>query len=201
MEGLEGDSIGSDRVDFASCFQRQSDPYDHGSPILRLGLNFPLMGIDNGLRQGETDAVASVFGISGSIRPVEAVEDPWQVLFLDEICSIIDREIDLVILPGQADLDPSVVIGIFDGIIQEDPNQLTNGLLVTEKIDHGLNINVEGLLCQLGSGPEGLGRLRHHIGEGKVYHDKLCTALIHSGQVDKIPSQACHSLGLLLQIR
>ena len=83
MEGLEGDFIGSDRANFGSCFQRQSDPYDHGSPILRLGLNFPLMGIDNGLRQGETDAVASVFGISGSIRPVEAVEDPWQVLFLD----------------------------------------------------------------------------------------------------------------------
>ena len=68
---------------------------------------------------------------------------------------------------------------IFQGIVQQNGDQLADVLFTARQGEHGLNGKLYGSVLLPGQGQEGLGRFLHHIGQGKFHKLHRWLFLIH----------------------
>ena len=136
----------------------------------------------NGQSNGEAQAVSTCFRVAGLIRTVKAVKQMLQCLPGNVLNRIVYAELYAVALFRQSQMDLTVRSTVFNGIVQQDGNQLPDGILIPSDGNHRCNGNVKQLFLGFVQRLESICRFRSHIGKGKLDHSSLRLAFVHASQ-------------------
>lgn len=105
-----------------------------------VAVDFPMMGMDNGLHDGKTDAVSAGLAVSGGVLPVEPVKELVVVSGGDFIDRIPYRQAAASSAAFECNADFAGTGCIFHGVVDQKRKHLTNESFITAESKVGFNI-------------------------------------------------------------
>lgn len=146
---------------------------------------------------GKPQPVSAGLAVAGSVGAVKAVKQMGKLFPLHRLGGGVGHgQKQTASLFFQAQGDMTVRRGVFEGVIQQDGDQLTHGFFVTGKCQHGLDVGHKIFSLTFGRTGKGLGHLLHHVGDRKVDGLQMGLLLLHTGQIDQIVGQPGQALSL-----
>ena len=131
---------------------------------------------------------------------IELIEYLLQVLLLDALTRIADREVEfLLIIPGtDVDVERFLLLAILDGIVHEVGNSILEMYLIDEdsRID-GLNLRINLTTRMLYTQGEGLGNLLYHFVQVELLLLEHHTLLVEHRHLEYLLYQETQTLGLI----
>ena len=131
---------------------------------------------------------------------IELIEYLLQVLLLDALTRIADREVEfLFIIPGtDIDVERFLLLAILHGIVHEVGNGILEMYLIDEdsRID-GLNLRINLTTRMLYTQGEGLGNLLYHFVQVELLLLEHHTLLVEHRHLEHFLYQEAQTLGLI----
>ena len=159
------------------------------------------MGHHDAPGNGQSQPVATGLTVAGLVRPVKPIEEMGEFFPLQRLLDGIGHGqlegTPLLFLPQLYFSSPS---GIFQGVVQQDGDELSDVFFIPRKGEHGLDGEREVLFLALGGGLEGVGHLLCHVGNGKLNALQLGLLLLHAGEINEIIGQLGQAPGLTADV-
>ena len=156
------------------------------------------MPLDNAARDGKPDAEAA--GRPGGIRAVKAVEQLIQFLPIQVFAAVGGADDHTLFILFQRKGDRRALRRVFDGVIQQDGDQLPEGVFVPVVFQFRRNGKLQLMPVGKGIVPEGFRRFAYRFAEREPTELQRRFLLIHAGERHQRVYQVPQLFGLRLRL-
>ena len=132
----------------------------------------------------------------GGVRPVEPLKQTVQLLRRDGLPGVGHQKPGLPVRPPQRQGDGAPRLSVFDGVVQQDADQLAQLVRIAGDENVRRDIALQRLSRLKGHRFEGQGAVRGQIGEGDLPHHRRGHGVVRPGQGQHLLHQRPHPLGL-----